>query len=309
MSDLILHHYAGSPFSEKVRLILGFKGLAWRSVSVPNVMPKPDVVALTGGYRRTPFLQIGADIYCDTALMCRVIEARCPEPTLYPAASAGLAEIVAQWADTALFWAAVPFTMQPASAPHILPNATPEVLKGFAADRAAMNPNFRRPTLADGAAALHTYLSRLEQLLGDGRPFVLGAAASIADFSAAQSVWFMHLSPPIAALLAAYPKVEAWYARVKASGHGSSETMTSAQAIEVAARGERAPVAFTPEASLAEGAEVTVTPTDYAHDPVAGTLVGLSREAVVIARRDERAGLVHVHFPRVAFQIKPSQPV
>ena len=30
MSDLILHHYAGSPFSEKVRLILGFKGLPWR---------------------------------------------------------------------------------------------------------------------------------------------------------------------------------------------------------------------------------------------------------------------------------------
>ncbi|MES3013082.1 MAG: glutathione S-transferase N-terminal domain-containing protein, partial [Pseudomonadota bacterium] len=75
MSELILHHYAGSPFSEKVRLILGFKGLAWRSVIVPNIMPKPDVVALTGGYRRTPFMQIGADIYCDTALMCRVIDA------------------------------------------------------------------------------------------------------------------------------------------------------------------------------------------------------------------------------------------
>ena len=29
-ADLILHHYAGSPFSEKVRLVLGFKRLAWR---------------------------------------------------------------------------------------------------------------------------------------------------------------------------------------------------------------------------------------------------------------------------------------
>jgi hypothetical protein len=46
-----------SPFSEKVRLVLGYKQLAWKSVIVPAIMPKPDVVALTGGYRKTPFLQ------------------------------------------------------------------------------------------------------------------------------------------------------------------------------------------------------------------------------------------------------------
>ena len=78
------------------------------------MLPKPDVVALTGGYRRTPFMQIGADVYCDSALMCRVIDRLAPKPPLYPAGDAGLAAIVAQWADTALFWTAVPFTMQPA---------------------------------------------------------------------------------------------------------------------------------------------------------------------------------------------------
>ena len=64
MHDLILHHYTMSPFAEKVRLMLGYKGLAWRSVHIPSVMPKPDVVALTGGYRKTPVLQVGADVYC-----------------------------------------------------------------------------------------------------------------------------------------------------------------------------------------------------------------------------------------------------
>ncbi|HWI12449.1 MAG TPA: glutathione S-transferase N-terminal domain-containing protein, partial [Burkholderiaceae bacterium] len=160
MPELILHHYASSPFSEKVRLILGFKGLAWRSVIVPNIMPKPDVVALTGGYRRTPFMQIGADIYCDTALMCRVIDALEPEPPLYPAATAGIADIVAQWADTTLFWTAVPFTLQPAGVPHVLKDVPPEMLKAFGADRAAMNPNMKRASVADGAAALVTYLAR-----------------------------------------------------------------------------------------------------------------------------------------------------
>ena len=308
MPDLILHHYAGSPFSEKVRLIFGFKGLAWRSVSVPNVLPKPDVQALTGGYRRTPFMQIGADIYCDTALMCRVIDALRPEPPLYPMATAGIADIVAQWADTTLFWTAVPFTLQPAGAVHVLKDATPEMLKAFGADRAAMNPNLRRATVTDGAAALQTYLARLEHLLVDGRPFLLGALPSIADFSAAQSVWFMHRAPPIAALLDAYPKIGAWYLRVHGFGQGTFTKMTGAEAIAVAAQGERAALSFSAEPGLEQGADVTVTPTDYAHDAVAGRLVGLSAQEVVIARDDPRAGTVHVHFPRIAFQIKKPQP-
>ena len=69
MADLILHHYPTSPFAEKVRLVLGYKNLAWKSVVIPQIMPKPDLQALTGGYRKTPVLQIGADIYCDTALI------------------------------------------------------------------------------------------------------------------------------------------------------------------------------------------------------------------------------------------------
>ena len=308
MSDLILHHYAGSPFSEKVRLILGFKGLAWRSVIVPSIMPKPDVVALTGGYRRTPFMQIGADIYCDTALMCRVIDTLKPEPPLYPMATAGIADIVAQWADTTLFWTAVPFTLQPAGAPHVLKDATAEMLKAFGADRAAMNPTMRRATVTDGAVALGTYLSRLDHLLSDGRPFLLGALASIADFSAAQSVWFIRLAPPVATVLEAYPKVEAWYERIKAFGQGTFTKMKSAEAIEVAASSTPAALTFSAEPGLAPGDEVTVMPTDYAHDAVGGKLVGLGPDEVVVARTDERAGTVHVHFPRIAFQIKKLQP-
>jgi glutathione S-transferase len=304
MSELILHHYPGSPFSEKVRLILGFKGMAWRSVIVPALLPKPDVMALTGGYRRTPFMQIGADIYCDTALMCRVIDALQPEPPLYPPASAGLADIVAQWADSTLFWAAVPYTMQPAGIVHVLKGATPDMLKAFGADRAAMNPNLRRPTLQDGAAAVQTYLARLEHLLSDGRPFLLGALPSIADFSAAQSVWFMRLAPPVASALDAFARLQAWYLRVNAFGQGSFTNMTSQKAIEVAAEGRHALLVFVPEPGLAQGDQVTVTPTDYAHDPVAGSLVGLGRDEVVIARSDDRAGRVHVHFPRIGFQIK-----
>src|SRR5579862_7707861 len=95
----ILHHYPNSPFAEKARTMLGFKGLEWTSVQIPPIMPKPDVVALTGGYRKTPILQIGADIYCDTALIAQVLERLKPEPTLFPAQSAALSATLAQWAD------------------------------------------------------------------------------------------------------------------------------------------------------------------------------------------------------------------
>ena len=81
-TELILHHYPASPFAEKIRLVLGFKQLPWKSVIIPSVMPKPDGVALTGGYRRTPSLQIGADICCDTSLICEVLEHKQPERVL-----------------------------------------------------------------------------------------------------------------------------------------------------------------------------------------------------------------------------------
>ena len=303
--ELVLHHYAGSPFSEKVRLVLGMKGLAWRSVTVPVMLPKPDVVALTGGYRRTPFMQVGADVYCDSALMCRVIERLAPQPPLYPLESAGAAEIVAQWADTALFWTAVPYTMQPAGVAHVFEGSPPEFLKAFRDDRAAMTAGIRRATFADAGVHLATYLGWLERQLGDGRRWLMGGAPSIADFSAAQSIWFIRRAPPIAAQLAPFERVLAWYERVQAFGHGTSTPLSSSEALALAhAATTHAATAVAAGQPFAAGAVVTVTPTDYATDPVAGRLVGLDADEVVIEREDARAGRVHVHFPRIGYQVK-----
>lgn len=308
MADLILHHYDASPFSEKFRLVLGLKKLAWKSVQVPRIMPKPDVIALTGGYRRTPFMQIGADIYCDTALMCRVVDALHPEPALYPKAASPLQHVLAQWADSALFWTAVPFTMQPAGVAHIFQGAPPEAVKAFAVDRAAMTQGMRRPTPVDSHAQLNAYLGWLEGLLEDGRPYLLGSAPCIADFSVVQSLWFIRRAPPVATVLEPYTRLEAWRARIASIGHGRFEPMTSEAAIELAAatRGF-APTRVEPAGAFVEGTPVTVAATDYGADPVAGRLVGLTTDEVVIARTDARAGTLHVHFPRIGFQIKEEQ--
>jgi glutathione S-transferase len=305
MTPFILHHYPNSPFSEKVRLIFGAKQMDWHSVFIPNVMPKPDVVALTGGYRRTPILQRGADVWCDTALIARVLDRAQPEPPLYPAETAGTAQMLAQWADSTLFWAVIPYTLQPAGLPHVMAGAPVETLKLFAADRAPFTAGMTRQTVADATVALSTYLGWLETHLGDGRGFLVRGTLSIADFSVAHCLWFMHLAPPLLTLLEPMPKLRAWFERMREFGHGRATPMKSAEAIALAAAAAaHEPTRVEPGLGFEAGEAVTVMPTDYGRDLVAGTLVGLDTTEVVIARDDERAGRLHVHFPRLLFQIK-----
>ena len=307
MSDLIFHHYQNSPFSEKVRLMFGYKKLAWKSVFIPPVMPKPNLTALTGGYRRTPVLQIGADIYCDTALIADVLERVAPAPTLYPAEVAGLSRTLAQWADATLFWTVIAYVFQPVAIPYLLGPLSPEEMKGFAADRAAMRGNAPRMSVAEATGNLKEYLRRLENMLGDGRPYLLGAQPSIADFSVYHSVWFLQLAQPLADILDMAPKLKAWATRMAEFGHGAPEKLRAESALEVARQSSAASIEGIPffdTHGIARGDRVTITPTDYALDPVEGELVVSTDSEWAVRRTDPVAGEVVVHFPRIGFQLK-----
>jgi glutathione S-transferase len=100
---LVLHHFDQSPFSEKIRVIFGFKGVTWKSVRISRVMPRPELMPLTGGCRRTPVMQIGADIYCDTQAIIRELETRFPAPTLFPGGNAGVPWALGMWTDRSFF--------------------------------------------------------------------------------------------------------------------------------------------------------------------------------------------------------------
>jgi len=301
----ILHHYPMSPFAEKIRLILGFKGLQWSSVHIPNIMPKPDVTALTGGYRKTPVMQIGADIYCDTALIAEVIEAISPQPTLFASGTAAASRILAQWADSTLFWTTVAFTMQPAGLAHMFEGVPPEAIKAFGDDRNIFRANLPRMRPADASAAFALYLERLEETLGQQK-FFFGSAPSIADFSIYHNIWFLERGGPVAKILESHPALQAWRTRMSAYGHGTHEKLDSEAAIAIAHGATAEPSAGNNAEShgISIGEKVVVAATDTGTDPIEGTLYGATRDRISIARQDPRAGKVVVHFPRLGFELR-----
>lgn len=308
MAELILHQYATSPFSEKVRAILGAKGLAWRAVEIPSVLPKPDLVALTGGYRRTPVLQVGADLYCDTELIARVIDAHAPMPPLYPAACAAAAVPLAQWADATLFLAAAVLFSQREVLEQLFAGRD-DLRHAFIADRVAMRKGApgRRPTASEARLIVETFARRFEAQLGasGGRAWLLGDVPTIADFSAYHALWFVRAAPQTRSLLAPFERVGGWMKSIHAFGHGKPAALSSADAIDIARAATPAPIVASSDLEeFAPGAAVQVLPTDYAFDPVAGELLLAGADEIALRRNDPRAGEVVVHFPRSGYEIR-----
>ena len=299
--QMILHHYALSPFSEKVRLALGIKGLAWGSVEIPAAPPRPLLTPMTGGYRRTPVLQVGADIYCDTNIILPALERLYPEPTLYPGA-AGLAQALSFNVERTI-WLAVVGVMS-----HFRDGLPEEFLRDrkedylyVDIDKAAMEPK-----LEANVQVVRAQLAWLWAALADGRPFVLGERPSALDLGYFHPISLVRENGPPAevdALLGLAPLVP-WYERVATLGHGSPTQMSAEAALAAAKAATPAPVTHIGSAGdfgPKPGASVSVTPDDFAKVPVTGTLVAADATEIVVAHDDSQIGTVHLHFPRAGF--------
>lgn len=307
VDQLILHQYATSPFSEKIRAILSFKDVPWTAVEVPSMMPKPDVVALTGGYRRAPVLQIGAHIYCDSALIAEVLERLAPNPAIFPPESAGTARVFAQWADSTLFWTVVAYNFQPEGAAALLGHLQPDQRKAFAVDRAEFRSRIPRMPAAEATAALLIYLRRFETMLIDDRVWLLGSSASIADFSVYHCLWFVRRAGPLASIIDDFPYVAGWYERMRRLVMPPHADMTGAAALQHASDEQPQDIEsefYTDTHGIALGEQVTITPVDTGCDPVRGELVLAMRDELAVRRYDDGVGELIVHFPRIGFEMK-----
>lgn len=307
-SEIILHNYPQSPVAEKVRIVLGIKGLSWRNVEIPRLPPKPMLTALTGGYRRTPVMQIGADIYCDSQCIIREIERRHPSPSLMPGADPGLMWCLSRWTDGVLFDLAVKI---------VLGSAGDGLPKDFAEDRGRLylgkdwaeglrQANAELPHLV---AQLRAPLTRLNSQLSDGRTFLLGTAPAAIDAQIYHVVWFVRGrwdGGP--SLLSEFPVLERWEDNVRAVGHGKPRDMSPEEAIERARFLESVTESGAAEndpQGIKEGTSATVNPdVDGGEQPVEGKVRKADAETVAIDRFSQEIGTVCVHFPRAGYRIE-----
>lgn len=308
-SEIIFHNYPQSPVAEKVRVAFGIKGISWRSVEIPRLPPKPLLTTLTGGYRRTPVMQIGADIYCDSQCIIREIERRYPSPSFMPGNDSGLMWCLSRWTDGALFDLAVKIVL--GSAGEALP-------ADFAEDRGRLylGENWAEGLKAANAQLPHLVsqlrapLSWLNTQLSDNRRFLLGSSAAAIDAQLYHVVWFVRgrwQGGP--AMLEEFPHLERWENSVKNLGHGTSSAMSPEDAIQRAKAAE--PV--TPQTiadhepqGFKAGDLVTVHPdVDGGEQPVTGEVQMANAESIAVVRKSDDAETVCVHFPRAGYRIEP----
>lgn len=307
-SEIIYHNYPQSPVAEKVRVAFGIKNLSWRDVEIPRLPPKPMLTTLTGGYRRTPVMQIGADIYCDSQCIIRELEHRYPSPSFMPSNDTGLMWCLSRWTDGAWFDLAVKI---------VLGSAGDSLPQDFAEDRGRLylgenwaeglrTANAQLPHLV---SQLRAPLSWLDSQLSDGRSFLLGPAPAAIDAQFFHVVWFVRgrwSDGP--AMLSEFPALERWENNIALLGHGTPTELSPEEAIQVALNSE--PVTQTGVADhdpqgLQVGQSVTVSPdVNGGEQPVKGTIRMANAETIAIDRSSPDVGTVCVHFPRSGYRVE-----
>src|SRR3546814_213002 len=226
----ILHQYDVSPFARKVKMALAIKGVAWRACTQPVIAPKPDLLPLTGGYRRIPILQMGADLYCDSDLILRVLDRLFPDPPLGCDGAHAMTFALSPWFGQQLTQVAVPISFAGAEA----------VDPAFAKDREqVMGGPFVdlerwRAEAPHARETLRAQLGWIDAVLSDGRPWLSGDAPGLLDIFAYPNLGFLRERQTELPGLDQFEHMRRWERRAEALGDGVRSEITPQNAIEVA---------------------------------------------------------------------------
>ncbi|MGJ8687134.1 MAG: glutathione S-transferase family protein [Spongiibacteraceae bacterium] len=302
MNDLILHHYPLSPFSEKIRCMLGYTQLNWNSVLTREMPPRPQLAKLAGNYRKIPVAQIGADIFCDSRTIASEIAALSAKPELaLETLDAEQQKFVAE-VDLELFFACLMvcdikvLQRKMREAMSILNVAR------FVWDRVKLGSKAKVDLikLRDAKPRVREHLAALESRL-QKQEFLFSSQPTHADFSSYHSLWILRdlsESPEVDC----YKKVSAWMDRMKAFGEGGRTEITADQALAIAAAASPRPIASDDQNDIMIGKRVSIGPADYGQRTTSGYLVGSSDSQWILARKENNIAL-HVHFPKQGFNL------
>ena len=194
---LELYQFELSQYSEKVRLILDYKGLEYRKIEVTPGIGQVELFRLTG-QGQVPVLKDGNRYIADSTEIAKYLDSQYPERPLIPtdAKKRGLCLLIEEWADEsigikgrkALFSA---ISQNQNFRKSLLPTNTPDVLKtlveGVPSDVLTVlgfgvgySPDAVRSAIAD----LKQDLEALTLLLADS-PYLVGDEPTLADFAVA----------------------------------------------------------------------------------------------------------------------------
>ena len=299
---LILHQYDISPFSQKAQKMMGLKALSWQSVEMPMIAPKPDVEALTGGYRGTPVLQIGRDVFIDNWMIARALDAfDASGPAIN--AQGGLRE-------AALYaWGERLFTPLLHAA---LAAYQSEWDADFLADRKRVFPDVDFDMLdvsdPDRRSQVRAYLGTVEAQLGLGQDFLGGAQADSCDIHVWGMVWMMHSAlPALMPIVETFPRLSDWYERVSALGAGDREDVDIDVAWQALKDGPARPLPDTPDQEpLAQwvGEMVDISAGSADRGSASGRLLAVDHEQVVLGVEPISGEVAQVWFPRFGYHLK-----
>ena len=304
MKELILWSYDASPFTQKALGLLALKGVEWSWVETPMLPPKDDLMELTGGYRGTPVLQIGADIYVDSQLIARELERRFPTPTLFPHGR-GYELAMVKWSD-AFFRSALRIALA-----LMLPQWPAE----FRNDRQYLFPDIDFATVGEdldhARSQFRAHASLLEQQLADGRHFLGGNQAGLSDIQAYPFLWLARgaFADVAAGLLQGFPLLAAWESRMQQAYVDRREAVQAGEALAVAASAEPVSVAEVDAQDaqgLRAGQQVEVMPDDTRRGGVRGRVLIATADQIALERESPRLGRTVVHFPRLGYRVTPT---
>lgn len=194
---LELYQFELSQYSEKVRLILDYKGLPYRKIEVTPGVGQLEIFRLTG-QRQVPVLKDGDTIVADSTDIAFYLDRNYPENPLIPndPVAKGQCLLMEEWADeliggkgrTAFIGA---FAQNPNFRTAFLPQGTPDVIKTVVGTVPLDAFNLLGKGMGLGQDAIKAANNSLRQnlealsLILQNRPYLIEDRPTLADLAVA----------------------------------------------------------------------------------------------------------------------------
>ncbi|MEM9161821.1 MAG: glutathione S-transferase family protein [Cyanobacteria bacterium P01_F01_bin.4] len=194
---LELYTFEASHYSEKIRLVLDYKQLPYKTIEVTPGVGQVDLYRISG-QRQVPVLKDGSTVVPDSTAIAKYLDQTYPDRPLIPTAAKqrGLCLMMEAWADESIGLNARKamigaFNQHPNFRTALLPASTPDLLKtlvgavpGDILSLLGTGAGFGPDAVKTATDILRQDLEALCLILSES-PYLIGKQPTLADFAVA----------------------------------------------------------------------------------------------------------------------------